>query len=94
MHFIVCGLLSFLSTSSVSKLAIVMSVRGSTADVEKSDPTDTTGEDSSQDGNASNYLTGFPLYSILVGLGLALFLGAMDMAMLGTVSPSPPSSHK
>ncbi|RAL13064.1 uncharacterized protein BO97DRAFT_450419 [Aspergillus homomorphus CBS 101889] len=43
---------------------------------------------------ASPVLTGLPLYTVLVGLGLALFLGAMDMAMLGTAVPSITSTFQ
>jgi hypothetical protein len=67
-----------------------MSVPESNSDVEKSGTPDAVNEVREQDENSSRFLTGLPLYSILVGLGLSLFLGAMDMALLGTVSPSFP----
>ena len=56
------------------------------SDAEKASADDTLKEVPASNAARSSVLTGLPLYSVLVGLGLALFLGAMDMAMLGTVS--------
>ncbi|EPS29061.1 hypothetical protein PDE_04008 [Penicillium oxalicum 114-2] len=59
-----------------------------TGDVEKVTAAETPKEVPASNAAESTALTGLPLYTVLVGLGLALFLGAMDMAMLGTAVPS------
>lgn len=37
----------------------------------------------------SQYLTGSKLYVVLGGLGLAIYLFALDIAVISTVSPGP-----